>query len=86
MLRGTTSWSQGFDAAGATSDIMSFAGNVKWRKSVFDTTGAPWDNVVQALVSNTAERCKSVSLVFERELDEEAEGVVENTPVADTEF
>jgi hypothetical protein len=39
VLRATTSWSQGFNAAGATSDIMMFAGNVKWRKSVFDTTG-----------------------------------------------
>ena len=37
--------SQGFNAAGATSDIMMFAGNVKWRRSVFDTTGAPWQQV-----------------------------------------
>lgn len=71
VLRATSCWSQGFNAAGATSDIMSFAGNVKWRRSVFDTTGAPWDRVVEALVSNTAERCKSVSLVFERELEDD---------------
>ena len=73
VLRATSCWSQGFNAAGATSDIMSFAGNVKWRRSVFDTTGAPWDKVVEALVSNTAERCRSVSLVFERELEDDEE-------------
>jgi hypothetical protein len=39
VLRATTCWSQGFSAAGAASDIMMFAGNVKWRKSIFDTTG-----------------------------------------------
>jgi hypothetical protein len=39
VLRATTCWSQGFNAAGATSDILSFAGNIKWRKSVFDVTG-----------------------------------------------
>ena len=70
VLRATSCWSQGFNAAGATSDIMSFAGNVKWRRSVFDTTGAPWEQIVQALTSNTAERCSRVSLVFEREVEE----------------
>jgi hypothetical protein len=69
ILRATTCWSQGFNAAGATSDIMMFAGNLKWRKSVFDATGAPWQEVVSALLSNTAERSKSVSLVFEREIE-----------------
>ena len=32
VLRAATCWSQGFNAAGATSDIMAFAGTVKWRK------------------------------------------------------
>jgi len=68
VLRGATCWSQGFSAAGAMSDIMQFAGNVKWRKSVFDCTGAPWQNVVEALVSNTAERSQTVTLIFEREI------------------
>jgi hypothetical protein len=71
VLRATTCWSQGFNAAGATSDILSFAGNIKWRKSVFDTTGAPWDEVVKALLSNTAERSQTVTLVFEREVTDE---------------
>ena len=68
-LRACTSWSQGFAAAGATSDIFAFAGNVKVRKSVFDCTMAPWDAVVTALTSNTAERTDAVTLIFERELE-----------------
>ena len=71
LLRATTCWSQGFVAAGATSDIAQFAGNVKWRKSIFDTAGAPWDQVVEALVSNTSERSTTVTLVFEREVASE---------------
>jgi hypothetical protein len=73
LLRATTCWSQGFSAAGVTSDIAMFAGNVKWRKSVFDTTLAPWQQIVDALLSNTAERSQTVTLVFEREVvgDEE---------------
>ena len=67
-LRATTCWSQGFNAAGATSDIMMFAGNIRWRKSIFETTGAPWQQVVDALLSNTKERSEYVTLVFEREL------------------
>lgn len=69
VLRATTCWSQGFSAAGATSDIMMFAGNVKWRKSVFFTAGAPWQETVDALLSNTAERSDEVTLVFEREIE-----------------
>jgi hypothetical protein len=71
VLRATTCWSQGFEAAGVTSDIQMFAGNVKWRKSIFDTTSAPWEEVVNALKSNTAERSKTVTLIFEREVPEE---------------
>ena len=40
--RATTCWSQGFSAAGVTSDIAMFAGNIKYRKSIYDTTGQPW--------------------------------------------
>jgi hypothetical protein len=55
-----------------TSDIAMFAGNVKWRKSVFDATGAPWQQTVDALLSNTAERSTTVTLVFERETPDDA--------------
>eukprot|EP01038_Epipyxis_sp_PR26KG_P004141 gene4141-5895_t len=68
VLRATTCWSQGFNAAGVTSDIAMFAGNIKWRKSVFETAGAPWQQVVDALLSNTEERSKVVTLVYEREI------------------
>ena len=69
-MRATTAWSQGMNAAGLTSDIMSFAGNVKWRKSIFETVGAPFDSTVAALQSNTAERSQKVTLVFERQVEE----------------
>jgi len=70
VLRATTSFSQGFNAAGVTSDIAQFAGNIKWRQGIFDTTGAQWEQVVAALLSNTEERIDSVTLVFEREKGE----------------
>ena len=35
--------------------------------------GAPWQQLVDALVSNTAERSDTVSLVFEREIPAAAE-------------
>jgi hypothetical protein len=35
--------------------------------------GAPWDEVVNALLSNTEERSKTVTLVFERELPDDDE-------------
>jgi hypothetical protein len=84
---------------------MMFAGNVKWRKSIFDTTGAPWQNVskkhpsglvrsrfyndfidlkvVDALLSNTSERSKTVTLVFEREVAEEDDSPKEDAVAAD---
>ena len=49
---------------------MAFAGTVKWRKGVFDTTAQSWQNTIDALLSNTSERSKTVTLVFERPLDE----------------
>jgi len=67
VLRACSCFSQGFQAAGLTSDIASFAGNIKTRPALFDTTGAQWDAVVSALVSNTEERTDSVTLVFERD-------------------
>jgi len=48
-------------------------GNIKWRKSVFDATGAPWTQVVDAFLSNTSERSKTVTLVFEREVEGEGQ-------------
>ena len=70
ILRCTTCWVQGMQGSGAGSDIMNFAGMVKWQKSLFDCTGAPWSQIVDALVSNTPDRGDTVTLVFERELAE----------------
>ncbi len=36
---------------------------------MFMMIGAPWQQLVDALLSNTSERSDTVSLVFERELD-----------------
>lgn len=69
----STCWTQGFassGAGGAANDILSFAGVVEWKRSVFDCTGAPWTQVVEALTSNTAERSQTVTLIYERPLDE----------------
>lgn len=70
ILRCTTCWVQGMQGNGAGSDIMNFAGMVKWQKSLFDCTGAPWSQIVDALVSNTPDRGETVTLVFEREVAE----------------
>jgi hypothetical protein len=40
---------------------------------VFFISGAPWTETVDALMSNTAERSKIVTLVFERELPDDEE-------------
>ena len=71
ILRATTCWTQGMQGSGAGSDIMNFAGMVKWQKSLFDCTGAPWSQIVDALVSNTPTRSTEVTLVFEREVEPE---------------
>ena len=36
ILRATTCWVQGMQGSGPGSDIMNFAGMVKWQKSIFD--------------------------------------------------
>eukprot|EP01041_Mallomonas_annulata_P005295 gene5295-10588_t len=67
IMRATTCFSQGFVAAGAATDIMAFAGNVKWRKGIFETSGAPWSQILDALLSNTPDKTTDVTIVFERE-------------------
>jgi hypothetical protein len=68
ILRLTSCWVQGMQGSGVGSDIMNFAGMIKWQNSVFDCVGAPWQQVVDALTSNTPSRGRTVTLVFEREL------------------
>lgn len=74
VLRGATAWSQSYltGNGGWTSDIVNVAGNIRWKRAVFDTTGAPWEQVVKALQSN-AERSEEVTLIFERAIDTDSE-------------
>jgi hypothetical protein len=68
----STCWTKGFatGVGGAANDILSFAGVMEWKKSIFDCTGAPWDKVVDALLTNTPERSTTVTLIYERPLDD----------------
>lgn len=74
VLRATTSWSQSYltGPGGWASDIINVAGNVKWKRAIFDTLSAPWEEVIRALQSNV-ERSDEVTMVFERALEEESE-------------
>lgn len=67
VLRATTAWAQNFNGGGALKDITQFAGVIKWRNCVFDTYGAPWDEVIKALMSNNG-KSEEVTLIFERPL------------------
>ena len=70
VLRYTTRWSlglpQGESLAGTAA---AFAGGLSWQCSVFDVLKAKaWEQLVEALVSNTQERTDEVVLVFERSI------------------
>lgn len=67
-LRYTTEWKLGLpEGDGAITTAASFAGAISYKLGLFDVAKAEsWDDVVDALVSNTEERTKSVTLVFER--------------------
>lgn len=43
---------------------MMFAGNLKWRRSVFDTTGAPWQSVRIPALSNDESVCQYLLTLF----------------------
>ena len=52
---------------GLGDTIGSFGGIIKWKPGLFDVNKASsWQDVVEALTSNTPERADEVSLVFER--------------------
>ena len=45
----------------------SFGGAISWQMGLFDVNKAKaWDEVVEALVSNTVERTDTITMVFER--------------------
>lgn len=48
----------------------AFSGGLSWQCSMFDVMKAKqWEQVVQALTSNTASRTDEVVLIFERPLE-----------------
>lgn len=68
VLRYTTQWTLGLPSGdGAITTAASFAGAISWQLGLFDVAKATsWDEVIEALVSNTEERTDEVTLVFER--------------------
>jgi hypothetical protein len=71
VLRYTSHWTMGLprgDGIGTT--FASFAGGLKWQCSMFNVMSVKqWEQVIQALVSNTADRTDEVVLIFERPLN-----------------
>jgi hypothetical protein len=71
LLRYTSHWTMGLprgDGIGTT--FASFAGGLKWQCSMFNVMSVKqWEQVIQALVSNTIDRTDEVVLIFERPLN-----------------
>lgn len=68
LLRYCTKWQLGTpDGDGILTTAASFAGGISWKLGLFDVAKAgKWDEVVEALTSNTEQRSDTVTLVFER--------------------
>jgi hypothetical protein len=68
VLRYTSQWSLGLPKGdGVVATAMAFSGGVQWQCTLFDVMKARvWQEVVEALVSNTPQRTNEVVLVFER--------------------
>jgi hypothetical protein len=70
VLRYTSQWTMGLprgDGLGTT--FASFAGGLSWQCSMYNVMSAKnWEQVLQALLSNTIERTDEVVLIFERPL------------------
>eukprot|EP00979_Chaetoceros_neogracilis_P009426 scaffold2148_cov264-Chaetoceros_neogracile.AAC.25 len=71
VLRYSSQWTMGLPRGnGLVSTAASFSGAIGWQCSFFDVTKAKaWDEVVEALVSNTDQRTDVVLLIFERKLE-----------------
>ena len=71
VLRFCSQWTLGLPAGeGLGTTAAAFAGGLKWQCSMFNVLKAKaWEQVVEALTSNTAERTDDVVLIFERALD-----------------
>lgn len=68
VLRYTTNWKLGLpEGDGMITTAASFAGALSWQLGLFDVAKATsWDEVVDALTSNTPERTEQIVMVFER--------------------
>jgi len=75
ILRYSTQWSLGLPRGGGVVDTaLSFSGSASWQISMFDVLKASsWNEVVEALTSNTQQRTDVVVLLFERPLQEAEE-------------
>jgi hypothetical protein len=73
VLRLSSQWTMGLPRGnGILSTAASFSGAIGWQCSLFDVTKANrWEDVVEALTSNTPQRTDEVVLVFERPLQQE---------------
>ena len=73
VLRLSSQWTLGLPRGnGLVSTAASFSGAIGWQCSLFDVMKAgQWEEVVEALVSNTPERTDEVVLVFERAAPQE---------------
>jgi len=70
VLRYTSRWALGLPTGdGLVTTAASFAGGLSWQCTMFDVMKADaWEQVVEALVSNTPDRTDEVVLLFERAL------------------
>jgi hypothetical protein len=71
VLRFTSQWSLGLPRGdGLITQGAAFAGGLSWQCSLFDVMKAnSWEEVVEALTSNTLDRTDEVVLIFERSLE-----------------
>jgi hypothetical protein len=70
ILRYTTEWKLDLPQGdGVVTTVASFAGGLSWQMGLFDVAKAgSWEEIVNALVSNTEQRTDTVTLIFERPL------------------
>lgn len=71
VLRYTSQWTLGLPQGdGLVTTAAAFSGGLKWGCTMFDVLKAKsWEQVVEALISNTQDRTDEVVLIFERPLE-----------------
>lgn len=76
VLRYASQWTLGLPRqVGLAASAAAFGGALSWQSSVFDVMKAvQWEQVVQALLSNTKDRTDEVILIFERPIDTKESG------------